>query len=305
MIAGFTESAFRLCYGWGPPLAALLIVGWAIHVRWKRSRRGFQGLLSGRLVFAACVISGLGVPVFYRYWGVPARFTQGETGILIGEVPGDRGREKQDSYARAIRDVAGGEPELACTVKVRLITRPLPAEPERQRQVAISIGRRLGASFVLRSFRAAGERECRLTIVNRPAPERPEAPVERFREIQPREMDEFPLPAATAMGARCVVAFCLYRRGRYREAANDIERIVETSQPRPGDVFHPYLTFVLGNCYYHLGSADGASVLRLAIAAYESAAREWPSGGYSIERAVTADNRATTCARLAELTGVR
>jgi len=291
-----TESVYRLCYAWGPPLAALSLAGLALYVRWKQGRRGLGELLSDRLVFAACLLSALGVPVFYRYWGVPPGFAQGEIGILVGEIPGDGDRTAQQAYARAIREQAAAA-GLAGVVKVRLVRRPLPTGPPEQFRVAASIARRLGASFILRCLGAGQRRECRLAAVNRPRPLPSPTRSEGSGRRQPRELDEFLLPGDTALGARFVAAMCLYRRGDYREAADRLRAILAAEALPADSPARPYVAFVLGNCDYRL--AGGESALRRAIRAYEIAARGWSSGDHAVQRAAAAANRAAACARLA------
>ena len=146
----------ELGYYWGPLVAALSIVGGAIYVRWKQRYRKFRTLLFNWPVFSACVVCLVGLPLFYRYWGAPEAFGSNEIGILVAEVPGDTRREQQNSYAMAIRSLTASTPDLADVVKVRLLERPLPADPDQQHKVATSIGRRLRASLVLRAVPVSG-----------------------------------------------------------------------------------------------------------------------------------------------------
>jgi hypothetical protein len=153
------DSILKLGPTWGPLLLALLAVSAIIrHVK-KGDKDGWSVLTNASVllvVFGCTVALGGWYYYRYRYLGLPKSFKDGEIGILIAEVPGDSGQQRQAAYARAIHETLQGEPKLSEVAKVRLLERPLPADPERQHLAALKLGRWLHAAFVLRPSTVEG-----------------------------------------------------------------------------------------------------------------------------------------------------
>ena len=96
---------------------------------------------------------------------MPWPFAAREVGILVCAIPGDKNHAQQNSYINAIRSLVSEDPALLDVVKVRLLARELPDDPDPQHQealIALALGWAvLTPSLVLLARRWDG---------NRPAP---------------------------------------------------------------------------------------------------------------------------------------
>ena len=139
----------ELGYPWNGAALALLIIFGAIMYRRKLDPQNLRRLLVHWSVVAVALICTIGFILFYRYYGLPGSFQNGEMGFLVAPLPADTDRSKQESYVQAIATQAAQSQDLQ-NMKVRLLYRPLPEVLEGQHREALKLGRRLNASFVLR-----------------------------------------------------------------------------------------------------------------------------------------------------------
>ena len=194
----------------------------------------------------------------YRYWGLPSVFSKGEIGILVAEVPGDIDRQRQIAYARAIYSLTQQDNELAGTVKVRLIERPLPADPEFQNTEAIRLGRQLHATFVLRPWTVENVQDPWLTVIDQPEFARTESSMGSFSNMQLAELDKLRLPHDLILLAHAAMGLSLYHRESFSEAASQFTEVLSsTSLPQVGPA-RCDLQLLLGNALFGAGQIDAA-----------------------------------------------
>ena len=223
---------------------------------WNRGRRRFRLWLP--VLGAYLCISFLAAGYWYRFWGVPPPFGKDEVGFLIAEVPGDVERQRQNAYAQAIRKQVEMTPSLKGVVRVRLIERPLPADPEKQHAKALQIGHWLHAAFVLRPYTSEGFQEPWLTVVDQPEFSRPEAPVGKFQNSELANLEELALPSDLVLLARCALALSFYRRASHDQAARELRDVLAAPRLPALAPSRSGLSFIYGNALYSLGNADGA-----------------------------------------------
>jgi hypothetical protein len=88
-------------------LVAAGVVAWRYaKYRWKRHKRGFCQLwlpIFTVYLLGVLILSPLAW-LFYRFWGLPHSFANGDIGILIAEVPDQTDRAQQITYENAIID---------------------------------------------------------------------------------------------------------------------------------------------------------------------------------------------------------
>jgi hypothetical protein len=128
----------ELGYPWGGAVLALLITFATITFRWKVGDRSLRALLVNWLVLSVVLICAIGFFLFYRYYGLPGSFTNGEMGFLVAQLPEDTDRGKQESYVQAIKGLAAQSQDLQ-SVRVNLLERPLPADLEGQQAEALNL----------------------------------------------------------------------------------------------------------------------------------------------------------------------
>ena len=131
------------------PVTICFLVLWyfIIRPRWKRTRDTPRALLTDKAVILPFVLCVIGLSIYcslyyllyHRYVGLPPPFENSQIGILIAEIPGDTNREKQQSYAQAIRLIAVATPDLSSIVQVRLLERLLPSDSDLQHAQAIEL----------------------------------------------------------------------------------------------------------------------------------------------------------------------
>jgi len=237
---------------------------------WNRGHRGFRALWLRVLILPLCIMATLaGYGLWhYRFRGLPWAFASNEVGFLIAEVPGDKDHEQQNAYAQAIRELSEKTPSLKGVVRVRLIERPLPADPEDQQAEALRIGHWLHAAFVLRPYTIEGFQEPWRTVVDQPHFSRPEAPVAKFQTSELASLGDLSLPGDLVLLARCALAFSFYRRASYDQASRELSDVLaapslpELAPSRWG------LAFTYGNALCLLGKTDeGIAQFRRALAA--------------------------------------
>jgi hypothetical protein len=212
---------------------------------------------------------------FVRRRGLPAPFAENEIGILVAPIPGDDDRRLQQTYAQAIRALSLETSQIADVAKVRLIERSLANDPDQQHEQALKLGRWLQASFVLRAVRVEGGFQSWITIIQSQDFARPEAHLGKVNEQQLAEIDTLPLPRQITLLAQCAFALSLYRAEKYDTAALNFREIVTVSQLPPGSPARPFLVFLLGNSYLRGRFCDPATLLPLAVGAYDDVLKEW------------------------------
>jgi tetratricopeptide (TPR) repeat protein len=203
----------------------------------------------------------------YRFWGLPPPFAVNEIGFLIAEVPGDTERQRQNAYAQAIRELSEKTPSLKGVVKVRLIERPLAADPEKQHAEALRIGHWLHAAFVLRPYTIEGYQEPWLTVVDQPEFSKVEAPMGKFPSAQLANLDQLPLPSNLLLLARCALALAFYRQGAYDHVAGEFQNVLVAPGLPELAPSRSHLTLTYANALYFLRKNDEAiTQFRKAIA---------------------------------------
>jgi tetratricopeptide (TPR) repeat protein len=266
---------------WGVTLVCTLLLFSLAQHRWTSA--GIEGLVSDPLMRIAVCVFIIGVPLylltyyfgFARRFGLPAPFRQGEVGVIVAQIPGDIDHRLQQTYAQAIRAFNVVDSEVSDSIKIRLLERPLPDDPDRQHQEALRLGRRLRASFVLRAIRVEGGFQAWLTIVRSQDFGRHEAHLGRINEQQVAELDKLPLPMQMTVLARCASALYLYSREDYETAAQLLREIVVVPELLPGSPSRAYFLFILGNCYLNGRFRDPATFLARAVATYDDVLTEW------------------------------
>jgi tetratricopeptide (TPR) repeat protein len=260
----------RLCYCW--------------RYRGARDIRQF----GGGWTWVILITAGVVLPCYYvcrdRYWGLPAPFERGEIGILIGEVPGDTNQQQQAAYAREIRALVQKTPELEAIVKVEMLERPLPADPQEQHAKALQWGRWLRATLVLRPNVVEGVQEPWITVVDQPDFSMAEAPMGKFPSAQLANLDQLPLPSDLLLLARCALAVAFYRRGSYEHVAGDLQEILATPGLLELAPSRSSLSFIFGNALSFLGRTEEA------IAEYRQALRlkpYFPEAHYNLGNALS------------------
>ena len=222
--------------------------------------------------------------------GVPSEFDEDEIGILIAEIPGDTNRRQQNAYADAILRVIANTPDLDNRVRVSFLEQPLPRNPERQHEAALSIGRNLRATLVIRPIPTEGAHSPWVTIVDQPEFADQETPLGKITQGQLSELEEMPLPQNIMLLARCALALSYYGRIDYQKAVDQLTQILAIPELPAGAPERSHLNLLLGNSYTFLQSADPAFILPLAIAAYEKALHGWNQDRFPTEWAKTMHN---------------
>jgi tetratricopeptide (TPR) repeat protein len=247
---------------WGPPILLGGTVYWRLRYRWVYGGvRGFRIVWDRGILFiilAAAVVLPSYYHIRHRYWGLPDPFKQGEIGILVGEVPGDTNQDQQAAYTRGIRELAHNTPELKSFVRVEMLDRTLPPDPEKQHATALQWGRWLHAAFVLRPNVVEGVQEPWITVVDQPLFSRVDAPLGKFGSPMLANLDQLPLPSDLLLLARCTLALSLYNRSFFSEAASLLEQVLASPSLPVAAPARPTLNLVLANCRMSLGQFDKA-----------------------------------------------
>ena len=247
---------------WALPVVFLALLVLRLRYCWRyrgaRELRQFGGGWTWVILVTASVVLGCYYGYRYRYWGLPPPFEKGEIGILIGEIPGDIDQRQQAAYAREIRALVQKTPELEAIVKVKMLERPLPADPQEQHAKALEWGRWLRATFVLRPNVVEGVQEPWITVVDQPEFSTVEAPMGKFANAQLANLDQLPLPSNLLLLARCALALAFYRQGSYDHVAGELQEVLAAPglpEPAPSQ---SYLSFIYGNALLFLGKNDEA-----------------------------------------------
>ncbi|MBI2957085.1 MAG: hypothetical protein HYY26_07230, partial [Acidobacteria bacterium] len=268
-----------------------------IWLRYKRRYRRLRALVLNGEVFAvvaACVVLlGPYYLYLYYYWGLPSPFKEDEVGILIAEIPGDVNRKDQNSYADAIRRMVSSTADLRDVVRVRLLERPLPNDPDKQHKKALWIGRSRRAALVIRAVLTAGGHSLWGTIVDQPEFPREESALGEVPQAKLAELDQLSLPSEITLLARCVLGFSYYRRESYEEAVQHFSQILAVGELPAAAPTRPQLNFLSGNSYWYLRRRDPATFVPEAIAAYDKTLSELSRDRYPIQWARTMNNRGT------------
>jgi tetratricopeptide (TPR) repeat protein len=222
------------------PVLILIGAGWILWIfgqlLWNRGRRGFRRFVLPFLAIGALIAlpAALVADHYYLYRGLPTAFEASEVGILIAEVPGDRESEWQSKYARAIQEHVSRNPQVRDFVRVRLLERMLPADPEQQQAEALKIGRRLHASFVLRPLAIENVQEPWLTVVDEPHFSLSEARLgKEFPTTDLARLEELPLPSDVVLLARCMLAISLHHRRLYADASQQFREVLSAGELPP------------------------------------------------------------------------
>ena len=214
---------------WGPPVGLVFLACWWLKHRSDTGHHGV-GLIVDHwvpLAFLVAIVVLAGWEYYYyRYWGVPSAFGKGEIGILITELPGDANRQQQAAYAREIYALVQKTPDLAAVVKVKMLRRALPSDPQEQHAEALKWGRRVKAKFVLRPNAVEGIQAPWITVVDQPEFARVEAPMGKFANAQLANLDQLPLPSDLLLLARCALALAFYRQGAYDRVADEVQDVL-------------------------------------------------------------------------------
>jgi hypothetical protein len=142
-------------------------------------------------------------------------------GFLVAQLPADTDRGKQESYVQAIKGLAAQSQDLQ-SVRVSLLERPLPADLEGQQAEALKLGRRLGASFVLRPVPVqSGNVVVWLTRVPLPAQEG--GATDRFHTPM-----ECPLPGNPQIVAKSCVLVALMRGSLCGRVEEELQELLES-----------------------------------------------------------------------------
>jgi Flp pilus assembly protein TadD len=247
---------------WGPLAVFLGLLMWRVRHRWN-----YEGARGGELFWDRWVLSIFLVGIVYspayyyyryRYWGLPPSFEKGEIGILIGEIPGDTNQQQQAAYAREIRALVRKTPELEAIVKVKMLERPLPADPQEQQAKALQWGRWLRATFVLRPNVVEGVQEPWITVIDQGGFSTVEGPMGKFPSAQLAKLDQLPLPSNLLLLARCALALAFYRQGSYGHVAGELQDVLAApGLPEPAPA-RSYLTLAYANALYFLRKNDEA-----------------------------------------------
>lgn len=288
----------ELGYDWGPPVTALLLFSLVLWVRWKQQYRKFRSLFLNWSICIVLVLGLVGNLLFYRYYAIPSPFAENKIGILIAQIPGDTNAQQQQTYADAILRAVAEASDMRDVVKVALLGRPLPRDPDKQHQTALKLGRRLRAAFVIRPVLVEGGHSLWLTIVDQPDFPSAEAKLEKVSRSQLAEVEKLPLPSDVTLLARCALAFSYFRRDRFSDAIPHFTQILAAPKLPPAAASRPFLLLVLGESHWENRSQNRASSLPKAIAAYDEALREWPRERYPAEWAETLGNRGSAYGEL-------
>ena len=268
---------------WGVILGVLLAIYAVARYQWNQGSNSLPALLRDPTVITVtlALFGGLAIylslylVLYERKRGLPRAFSGDEIGILVAEIPGDRDRKLQQTYVQAIRALAATVSELADQVRVRLIERPLPNDPDRQHQEAVQLGKRLKASFVLRAIQVEAGYQTWISIVDLPEFSKAEAHLGKVNERQLAELETLALPGQVTLLARCALAVSLYRRGMFEQAGNLLRQILEEPDLPEGSPPRPYLLQMLGNTFFSRRFSDPPSLLARAIATYDEALQLW------------------------------
>ena len=274
-----------------PLLVVLALCAGVIRYRWQLGYRDLSEFATDPFLWGVAIVGSLCAWIYKQRYGLPPPFAPGEVGILVVSIPGDERHAQQNSYVGAIRSLVNGDASLRDVVKVKPLSRELPSDAEEQHEEALRLGRRLGASFVIRPVLEAGGQRPWLSIVDQPEFSREEVQLGKVTTAQLAELDKLPLPQDVTLLARCALALSFYRRDRYTEAVEQFTQILEVPALPAASPERPHLNFLLGNSYAYRRSADPASILPLAIAAYDQALRGWTRERYPTDWAMTMNNR--------------
>ena len=259
---------------WGPPVVVVLACA---AVAWYRLQEGWGlgEVARDPLLWAVAFAGAVGVALFYHFYGLPWSLGHRQIGILVAEIPGDEHRAQQNSYVDAIRSLVSGDASLRDVLKVRLLRRQLPDDPDQQHEEALRLGRRLGASFSIRPVRTARGHSPWISIVDQPEFSREEVPLGKVSQVQLADLESLPLPRDVTLLARCALALSYYRRESYEPAVHHFTEILAASALPSAAPARPHLHLLLANSYSYVRSTDPASLLPRAIAAYDAALTEW------------------------------
>ncbi len=257
-------------HNWTPPSVTIVILGAVLYSRWKRRYRKPSSLLFNREIATAlivCAVFSAGYyAYFYRYWGLPEKFDRHEVGILIAEVPGDVAGKEQQAYALAIEDLAQKTPDLKGVLRVKLLQRPLPVDPELQHQKAIQIGKWVRASYVVRPYEINGVQQPWLSVVGEPWSSRSEAPMAAFSNFDFAKLGDLLLPRQIILMAQCTIAASLYNARLYARAATEFASVLASPQLPEVAPSRPNLNLWLGNSLFQSGKpGDAEQPFRTAI----------------------------------------
>jgi len=246
---------------WGPPALFLLAGYWLLRYRWNKGHRDLD-LFWDRWVLVVFLVGVVFFPGYYyyryRYWGLPPSFEKGEIGILIGEVPGDTNQQQQAAYAREVRALVQKTPGLGAVIKIKMLERPLPADPQEQQAKALQWGRWLRATFVLRPNVVGDFQEPWITVVDQPEFSTVEAPMGKFQSAQLANLDQLPLPSNLLLLARCALALAFYRQGSYEHVAGELQDVLAAQGLPELAPSRSYLTLTYANALYLLRKNDEA-----------------------------------------------
>lgn len=285
---------------YAPYFVALILWLGAVWLFWQSGVRDPRDLAAEPVPWVVLVLGLSGAYCFVHWYVSRWAFGPDQIGILVASIPGDTHAAQQSTYIHEIYSLVSADPTLCDVVKVRGLPTGwrLPLDPEEQHVEALRLGRRLGASLVIRPVLTAGGHSPWVTIVDQPEFPHEQAPLGKLTRGQLQELDKLPLPHNITLLARCALGLSFYRRFHYNQALEHLSHVLQAPGLPSAAPARPNLNFLLGNCLWCLRSADPASILPRAIHAYEEALHEWDKECHPTEWAWTMNNRGTAYLQL-------
>jgi tetratricopeptide (TPR) repeat protein len=283
---------------YAPPAVGVLLCAGVIWYRWQLGYRDPREFAADSLLWSTAGIYVIVLSIYYYVYGLPWEFASTQVGILVAPIPGDNHRAQQNSYVNAIRSLVASDTTMDNVVKVRILKRELPEDPDQQHYKAIQLGRQLGATLVIRPVPTEGGHSPWVTVVDQPEFAREEAALGKVTKAQLAELETLPLPRDVTVLARCALALSYYRRKSYIDAASQLTEIIHGVPLPAAAPARSHLDFLLANCCWHARSGDPASFLAQAITAYDEALHGLTRDGYPTHWAMTMNNRGNAYAEL-------
>jgi hypothetical protein len=89
-LENMVRLAHQLPFPWaGAAIAVIVIMCSVAYVAWRQGSRDLRALFINWPVVVMAAISAAGLLAYYRYWGLPAAFSDGQIGIVVSEIAGD------------------------------------------------------------------------------------------------------------------------------------------------------------------------------------------------------------------------
>lgn len=264
--AKFLDLLLSVGWKWAPPVIAGLVMYLLARHRWATGSRSLREIFVNRQFIVGVVVCSISLITYYScafayrrwLWGLPPPFEKDEIGILIAKVPADAQQQKQALYAQAIRALVEKSPDLQDVVKVRLLQRPLPVEPEDQQVEAVRLGRMVRAAFVVRPYELHDTQAPWLSIIDQPYFSRAESRLGNFSDTALVYPDELSLPGDMALLARCTLALAFLNRKLYDKGVTEIQTVLDSPKLPEAAPTRADLNMELGIAFLNLEHTDKA-----------------------------------------------